>query len=572
MVRGRRKTLVKVAVAAALSAALCLGTVNIVDANQSKGKYLPGDFHQHTLYTDGSNPFMVVMEENVNYGLEWWANSEHGGARNRDGEGVKWLDTNKYPVNPILGDNPEAGNMYRWQSLRDYVFPEILTTRALYPDKTIINGLEWNVPGHEHCSTAIYQFNDPSAPNAISEFEYRFDDNDKDTSRSGENSVLVGFGLLAKSNSSAVDAITAVKWMQALYDQGLGDAWVVPAHIERARSYTVEDFRNWNNAGPDVAFGFEGAPGHQTSGDRGFSRGADGGGTYGGSGYYTALVGGLWDALLSEGRNWWNFASSDFHGHWTKGGSDFWPGEYQKNYTFIDIENPNKMQAVFDGVRSGNSFHVEGDLIDRLEFTAHGKGNAMAMMGQTLEVKPGTMVKLKIKVHDPASANYCPLDMDNPSLAQVGISQPLSLPVLDHIDLIAGEWAAKIDPNESTYKDPKNPTAKIMARFERHGGIDKNGYLTYVYKFKAEANKNLYFRLRGTNLPAGVPYETDESGNPLADSEANDNLYAPMNPAELETLVFKGVEIDTNSKLDEVAEAYADLWFYSNPIFIKVVE
>jgi hypothetical protein len=90
---------------------------------------------------------------------------------------------------------------------------------------------------------------------------------------------------LAKTSDSAEDAIAAVEYMQALLDQGVGNAWVVPAHIERANSYTIADFRNWNNAGPDVAFGYEGAPGHQTSGSRGFSTSADGGGTYGGSGW-----------------------------------------------------------------------------------------------------------------------------------------------------------------------------------------------------------------------------------------------------------------------------------------------
>ncbi len=535
----------------------------------SGAQYLPGDFHQHTLYTDGSDPFMDVMMENNNYGLEWWANSEHGGERNRDGNGNFW---DEYPVNPILGDVEFSGGhqeMWRWQSLRDYVYPDILDTRALYPEKIVASGLEWNVPSHEHCSTAIYQYNDTAE--ALSEFEFRFDASDDDTSRTGEVSLLDGFGPLAKTNDTKEDAILAVEFMQALRDQKFGDAWVVPAHIERARSYTVADFRNWNNAGPDVAFGFEGAPGHQTSGDRGFSRSADGGGTYGGSGWYCAEVGGLWDALLSEGRNWWNFASSDYHRHWTEGGSDFWPGEYQKNYTYIK-KTPDRLKAVFDGVRSGNSFHVEGDLIDELKFIVknENKNNAVKM-GQKLVVKPGDMVQIKVRVHDPKEANHCPLDMDNPSLAQIGIYQPLNMPTLDHIDLIAGEWMdEKIDPSDPAYYDDTNPTTAVVKTFVRRGGKNKTGYMTYVYNYKAEAGKNLYFRLRGTNLPANVPFETDAEGNPLADSLANDNLYASMDAEMLEEMLFDDVTISTNSKLDEVAEAYADLWFYSNPIFVEV--
>jgi hypothetical protein len=538
----------------------------------AKGEYLPGDFHQHSLYTDGSFPFMQVMGENANYGLGWWANSEHGGSRNRDGNGKFWDDTTVYPVNPILGDVASSGGhqaMWRWQSLRDFVYPDIQTTRTDYPEKIVINGLEQNVPGHEHCSTAIYQYDDTAT--ALSEFEYRFDKSDKDTSRNGETSLLDGVGPLSKTNVTKDDAILGVQWMQALKDQGIGDAWVVPAHVERAWSYLIEDFRNWMDAGPDVAIGFEGAPGHQTSGDRGFSRGSLGGGTYGGTGFYVASLGGLWDGMLAEGRQFFNFASSDYHAHWSVGGSDFWPGEYQKNYTYIDKHGDDQVQAVFDGVHSGNSWNVQGDLIDELEFTASSK-NQSAMMGQTLKVQAGDQIKIKIKVHDPVEANFCPLDIYNPSLEQIGIAQPLNMPVLDHIDLIAADITGNVPTTNTGDVVATNygTNAAVAATFTRHGGVDKDGYMTYVTSFKAE--KSMYFRLRGTNLPAGVPYETDEAGNPLADALANDNIYGLMDAVELEDALFDDVAVSTNSKLDEVAEAYADLWFYSNPIFIEVGE
>jgi hypothetical protein len=533
------------------------------------GEYQPGDFHQHTLYTDGSHPFMTMMAENNNY-LQWWANSEHGGARPTDGEGVKWKDTSKYPVNPILGDNPDAGNMYRWQSLRDYVYPQILDTRGLYKDKVIISGLEQNVPGHEHCSIAIHQYDNTAT--AISEFEYRFDKSDHDTSRNGELSLLstpeLG-SVLSKTNITKDDAILGVKWMQAMKDAGIGDAWIVPAHVERAWSYTIEDFRNWMDAGPDVAFGFEGQPGHQTSGDRGFGRGSLGGGTFGGTGFFVAKVGGLWDALSAEGRLFFNFASSDSHEHWSVGGGDFWPGEYQKIYTYIDTEAADPIQAAFDGNRSGNVWNVEGDLIDELEFTAKAKKET-AMMGQILKVKAGEQVQIKIKVHDPNTKNNCPLDMDNPSLAQVDISQPLSMPVLDHIDLIGGTITGNVvstNQNDPVATDYQTDT-KVIKTFGRNGGVDKNGYMTYVLNIKPE--NSMFLRLRGTNLPPNIPNETDAEGNPLEDYLVSDALYSPMDPAELEAKLFPGVEITTNSKLDEVAEAYADLWFYSNPIYIEV--
>lgn len=554
--------------------------------------WMAGDFHQHTLYTDGSNTFFTVMAENAKYGLDWWANSEHGGERNRDGEGVYW---DSYEPNPILGWYEESGGhqeMWRWQSLRDYVFPDILVTRDLYQNKRVINGLEWNVPGHEHCSTGIVA-DDASA---ISAFEYQFDASDSDFSLEGEETL---YGTLVKTNGyydftqldtyvastsktseeQHADSVAAVAWMQAQKDAGkIADGYIVFAHIERVSAYTVDDFRDYNNAGPDVAIGFEGAPGHQTSGDRGFGRSADGGGTYGGVGWYTANVGGLWDALLGEGRNWWNFASSDYHNHWSDGGSDFWPGEYQKNYTYINQNNNNELQAVVEGLRSGATWHVEGDLIDKLEFTASSEASKQAMMGQTLKVKKGDTVTLKIKVHDPEGSNHCPLNMDNPSLAQIGISQPLSMPVLDHVDLIAGRLTGLVAEDDEAYTLDINASTQVVATFGMAEGEDADeakddegeDEMTFVYRFKAR--ESMYFRLRGTNLPVGVPLETDEDGNPLPDSEASDNLYSLMDPATLEAMLFEGVEINTNSKLDEVAEAYADLWFYSNPIYIQVID
>ena len=84
--------------------------------------------------------------------------------------------------------------MWRWQSLRDYAFADILRNRDLYPDKKIFSGLEWNVPAHEHCSTGIVA-DDASA---ISAFEFQFDKSDGDKSRIGE---LTPYGSLAKTNN-----------------------------------------------------------------------------------------------------------------------------------------------------------------------------------------------------------------------------------------------------------------------------------------------------------------------------------------------------------------------------------
>ena len=63
--------------------------------------------------------------------------------------------------------------------------------------------------------------------------------------------------------------------------------------------------------------------------------------TYGGTGVYGAQIGGVWDALLGEGRNWWFFASSDWHNRGSFGpddrrtSQDFYPGEYQRTAVMV---------------------------------------------------------------------------------------------------------------------------------------------------------------------------------------------------------------------------------------------
>jgi hypothetical protein len=43
-----------------------------------------------------------------------------------------------------------------------------------------------------------------------------------------------------------------------------------------------------------------------------------------------------------------------------------------------------------------------------------------------------------------------------------------------------------------------------------------------------------------------------------------------VEPAMVEDALISTAQVNTTSKLDEVAEAYADLWFYSNAIFLNV--
>jgi len=116
------------------------------------------------------------------------------------------------------------------------------------------------------------------------------------------------------------------------------------------------------------------------------------------------------------------------------------------------------------------------------------------------------------------------------------------------------------------------------------------------------ATASQYLRLRGTNLPASVPFETDADGNPLADLwtnatginstlpggsdsvPANANLRIPCTSVGTNVpengVVYTGVGINgcpahlpvvngVRYSAYDVA-AWSDLWFYSNPIYIEV--
>jgi len=536
------------AIVIAGSTVFACSSVSVADMEKpywKNGRWMAGDFHQHTTYTDGSNPIKTVMHKNYEFGLDWWANSEHGGGFTRDGFGPIlsdnfdtgeyarfWDDTSVYPAGTIIGDASMSGGhqkMWRWQSIRDYSFADVLEARATYPEKVIIQGLEWNMPGHEHCSTAIIagQFDAMPNANAMAEFEYAFDNSDTDKTGGAAQ------GWTKSILSGHKKAVEAAAWMQARYPRS---SWMIPAHPERRATYKIEHFRDLNNAAPDVAFGFESIPGHQREHDRGsYGTGAVGKGTYGGAGIFVAKVGGLWDALLGEGRRWWVFANSDFHDL----DGDFWPGEYQKTYTFVvdgDRNGDISAQEIVDALRSGNSFVVHGDLINALDFHAQYRAD-FATMGQELVMEKGQKLKIKIQFKSPSVNNN---------------GDPVQI---DHIDLIAGEVTGIVAPDSPDYTKAVNETARVIATFTaKDWKLNEDGWYTVVYHIK-NVDKSMYFRLRGTNLPPGTPCETDGQGNPLLD-----RADADLNP---------GCD-DFFLTYDKSDEAWRDLWFYSNPIFVTI--
>ena len=619
------------------------------------------------------------------------------------------------------GQTAPCPNMWRWESIQEFQYP-VIEYLSAYKNLPLFMGIETVAPGHEHISmsvitgqvpNSIFRQKLPKTPgysplgnaNALAKWEYCFDRNDADTSRGnltvgspiGNNwdcsvqgslnaadpswnataQKLMPAGGTGSGDRGHAKSLEALKWMDQNHPDG---SYYVPAHLERAgpfnpngnNGYNIENLRNFNNTAPQIAFGFETQPGHGASDARGeytirrnniagVNVDSVGGTTYGGTGVYGAQVGGVWDALLGEGRNWWFFASSDWHNRGSFGPDDrrstqdFYPGEYQRDFVMVrkakdqrdgkgkdDLLRPKE---IVDGLRSGNSFAASGQLIDRLAFVACvSSGPARptpvrdaiekalvetaavlaaskntdvdfdpkcATMGEKLEVRPGQDVIVSIVVRDPAGTNYSPYTFSNPSLAQVGIYQPLNMPVLDHIDVIrglvsgyktpgapdySGQWPSDWITNPNFDNVPaaaKNTSAAVWRTFNQAtwSGVPGNKSFKKMSFRIPGVQASQYLRLRGTNMPAAVPYETDADGNPLADLATNAgavnpkvtggtdgmpagaNLRIPCNTVG--TTEYNGcpshlATVNGQKYVSYDVAAWSDLWFYSNPIYIEV--
>jgi hypothetical protein len=595
--------------------------------------YMAGDFHNHTTCTDGTVSIETMVTKSIQtFGLEWLATVDHGGTGTRDcriddpegdssktGSGKLWEQTIgaaaiKGDVNNVTTNSPDGAAhraMWRWQMIDEIQYPETARLSKLFQKPMLYAALESNVPGHEHLSMTIIGAQRPENWNgdqgnasALAEFEFRYDRSDNDAAgKGGTPGATPGSGtpgLWTGKVANAVNspgagtlmhntkAVPSVQWLQSNFPL---DSYHIPAHVERAgvfdpnrtgQGWNVEHFRDFNNAGPTVAVGFESMPGHQAANTRGeYQRNFCGTGcdsvgvtTYGGVGIYAAKIGGLWDAMLGEGRNFFFYASSDWHNRGIFGPNDrqstqdFFPGEYQKLYIPRPAAGTTlRPQVIVDAVRKGNSYSMSGDLITgELTYTAEVAnlpGAVKVKMGETLVVPRGRTVKITLEVNLPSGPNNSPYSFNNPSLLPVGIQQPLNRPVLHHVDFIRGNITGVVPPNSPNYTNATNPSAQVIATFGASNWTVSGQKRTMIFAIPNVQN-NMYVRARGTNLPPGTPNETDLQGNPLSDLPQS---VIPCTdaacPAHMQ--VSNGVKMASF----DVA-GWSDLWFYLNPIFIRV--
>lgn len=465
------------------------------------GVWLSGDHHIHTQYSiDG----LYGIEEQVRSakagGLDFCVITDHGGPGHD-------------------------------RVLLERAYPQLVEARRRHPEITVFQGLEWNIPDAEHGSVIMPP--SPDEAQLIAEFESRFDQ--------------VATAKREHPARTEADAIAGVRYLQ----QKAPKALFIANHPARRGLDSPHELRAWSDAGPDVTRGFEGAPGHGAATLAGIARGYYGQNpgnkaypgyplhsyrTWGGYDYYTAQVGGLWDALLGEGRPFYITANSDAHryrgdlqfvdrstyhthGHVTADPSrtmppdkhnpdeDYLPGAYARTYVHAAARDP---LAILSGMRGGNMWTVQGGLIEGFELLAHDDKHA-APMGSALVTSRGADVEIVVRVKPARHKNLGG-----------------AVPVLHHIDLISGRIREKPDEDRD---NQLNLSAQVLAQLvpaagQRRG--PRGEWLEFRRRFP-RVEESFYVRVRGTNLDAVGP------------------------------------------RLDPLGiDPFSDLWFYSNPIMVRV--
>lgn len=488
--------------------------------NLPRLRFVAGDFHTHTFLSDGSltlddiaahafggtwkirggNGETIVDSTAVGFGLDWFANTDHGGAFGTDrfGRSLAYLPDTAFKGISI-GDY-----MWRWQSLRDLSWPAVDSLRGVYRDRHVFQGLEWNVPTHEHASVGILA----NHPDPIARFEFFFDDADTDT---------VGGpwpDASQKMRTSSHDkALAGARWLR---EHHRDSSWIVINHPSRLRRTSLQDLRDFHDAAGPVFLGIEAIPGHQKAVSRGIYSYAPpypddptSARTYGGVDPYLARVGGVMDSLWSEGRNVWIFANSDCHNVL---GNDHYPGLYSKNITQVSDKSES---GILSGLRSGATVAVMGDLIDSFSLEID-DGARTASMGQTLATSRDSL-EILVRIHIPTRS----------ALGHV--------PSVDHLDLIRGYSSNRIS-------DMTNSAIASVVASAPVGPASKAPDGWHEFVWRVSASRPGFFRIRGSSMSKGVPGWTDSLGNPLCDE-----LQYP----------------------NDETKARSNLWFYSNPVFLR---
>ena len=464
---------------------LCAAAALALAQPAADREWLAGDSHIHSHWSTGydyrstpptpikgrdalySTPRNAVMARR--FGLRWMVTTDHGGP-------------------------------YHSKVNLEQAYRELTLSRELVPEVLQFYGIELNMPGMDHHTLIIPRAEDEAS--VLFEIESRFDYNEDWALPPDPRRQSAGLRRQALAHMQGLDRLPILfanhpsRSAEALGRYGRVEPW---------------ELRENNDLAPDVYRGMEGAPGHQAATLSPTSRSRYRGGywnpgaqTLGGFDQMTAIVGGLWDALLGEGRRFWIVASSDSHFHYTepvRAGSDFWPGEFHKTW----VHARPTYAGVLDGLRQGRMFAVAGDLVTELEVSL-ASGRREAGLGGTLRIKRGAQVTATVAFRDPEIVNAAG---DNPAVRRV--------------DVIVGEVRGRTsDP-----ANDRNPTTRVFARFTRDALV-RDGDRYAVEVALPAVDRGLYVRVRGTSTVDLEPPMDGPDENPW------DDLWFYSNPIFIE--------------------------------------
>jgi hypothetical protein len=273
------------------------------------------------------------------------------------------------------------------------------------------------------------------------------------------------------------------------------------------------ELRDWNDAAPRVAIGMEGAPGHQAGAlnPDGSPRTSEARGAYRQHPTY-----GGFDQMTARVGGFWDSMLGEGRRWWITATSDshrhYTDGGidfWPGEYAKTYVLARKSPDDILDGLRSGRVFVTTGDLVSSvdLEVRPVARGAAATGIGGEVTVARGQDVRITLRVRDPAGENFG------------GRS-----PEVKRIDLIRGDLTGPA-PGRSA---DANPTTRVERRFTGADWVREGEVITLTTTLR-NVQASGYIRLRGTGTGDAEPAMDVPGENP-----------------------------------------WDDLWFYANPVFIKV--
>ncbi len=432
---------------------------------------------------------------------------------------------------------------------------EVLRARAENPRLLIFQGLEWYIPAAEHAT--VFTAPGPNEATVLRDFELTFDGKLLQRTEGAA-------GAAATAGNEAL-AVEAIRWLAAQRRAGtIPDALVLANHPSRLGIDSPHELRAWRDADPDLMIGMEGAPGAQGAALPGRGANSIRGEyenkpsaqswpgyppeaylTYGGFDWMTATVGGLWDAMLAEGKLFTVTSNSDNHrtvhdtlrnGDWTPGqnfdntgklpdpveagspqpGSDFWPGQFSRTHVGVTSYGYREVMA---GLRAGRVWVDHGQLVDGLDvrLTRADRQGGGATLGGRLRVRRGERLALTVTITPASRPNFHG-----------------ELPRLAHVDVIRGAVRGPVRDRD-VWRAPDTRVARTVDVGRRTG--------TYTLRIPiGQVRDSFYLRLRG--------------------SDGRRNGAGPL-----------GSSVDPHGPIAHrpgEGDPWLDTWLYTNPIFVDV--